>query len=69
MVAERERAGMLAFIRRLLDAFAERDRGIAENVLPRVSGPELDRLVGVALTVTEKPHIKAGGCGCKPGTC
>ncbi|HET9513510.1 MAG TPA: GAF domain-containing protein [Gemmatimonadales bacterium] len=51
VVAERERAGMLAFIRRLLDAFAERDRGTAENVLPRVSGQELDRLVGVALTV------------------
>jgi hypothetical protein len=42
---------MLAFIRRLLDSFAERDRGTAENVLPRVSGQELDRLVGVALTV------------------
>jgi GAF domain-containing protein len=52
LVADRERAAMLAFLRRLLGAFGEREEAWGEGgLLPRVSGVELDRLVGVALTV------------------
>lgn len=45
LVADRERVALIAFLRRLLAAFGE------EGLLPRVSGPELDRLAGVALSV------------------
>lgn len=51
LVADRERAAMLAFLRRLLDTFAERERSYGEALLSRMSSQELDRLVGVALTV------------------
>ena len=30
---------------------------------------QLAQKLGIALTTEEKPHIKAGSCGCKPGTC
>ena len=33
------------------------------------SRAQLAQKLGIALTTAEKPHIKAGGCGCKPGTC
>ncbi len=51
LVADRERAAMLAFLRRLLDAFADRERAFGETLLAKVSAQELERLVGVALTV------------------
>jgi GAF domain-containing protein len=51
LVADRERAAMLAFIRRLVDAFGDRERAFGENLLAKVSVQELDRLVGLALTV------------------
>lgn len=49
--AERERAAMLGFLRRFLLAFGDRDGAWDEGLLARSSTAELDRLVGVALTV------------------
>lgn len=51
LVADRERAAMLGFLRRLLDTFGDREKAFGEALLPKVSNQELDRLVGVALTV------------------
>jgi hypothetical protein len=42
---------MLGFLRRFLLAFGERDGAWDEGLLARASTGELDRLVGVALTV------------------
>jgi hypothetical protein len=33
------------------------------------SRAQLAQKLGIVLTTAEKPRIKAGGCGCKPGTC
>lgn len=30
---------------------------------------QLAQKLGIALSAADKPHIKAGSCGCKPGTC
>jgi hypothetical protein len=30
---------------------------------------QLAQKLGITLTTAEKPHVKAGSCGCKPGTC
>jgi hypothetical protein len=49
--AERERAALIGFLRRFLSAFGDRDGAWDEGLLARASGNELDRLVGVALTV------------------
>lgn len=51
LAADRERAALLAFLRRLLATFGERDAGGGDLLLPRASAAELDRLVGVAMTV------------------
>jgi hypothetical protein len=51
VAAERERAAMLGFLRRFLHAFGDRDGAWDEGLLARASSDELDRLVGVALTV------------------
>lgn len=48
---ERERAAMIAFLRRLLDEFTRREGAWPEGLLARSSAAELDRLVGVALAV------------------
>ncbi|MDH4131622.1 MAG: GAF domain-containing protein [Gemmatimonadota bacterium] len=52
--ADRERATMVAFLRRLLDEFAARSRTRGEESLPRASADEVERLVGVALTVIQQ---------------
>jgi GAF domain-containing protein len=52
--ADRERAALVAFLRRLLAASAERDPALEDGLLARASSPELDRLVGVALAVLGK---------------
>jgi GAF domain-containing protein len=51
VAVERERAAMLGFLRRFLHAFGDRDGAWDEGLLARASSDELDRLVGVALTV------------------
>jgi GAF domain-containing protein len=57
LVADRERAALLAFLRRLLATYGEREEGTA--LLSRSSATELDRLVGVALTVVgQEAHGK-----------
>ena len=49
--AERERAALIGFLRRLLDAYAAREADHDDAVLPRASSDELERLVEVAMTV------------------
>jgi GAF domain-containing protein len=49
--AERERVALIGFLRRLLDEFATREGPWSEGVLARASAEEIERLVGVALTV------------------
>jgi GAF domain-containing protein len=59
LVANKERAALLLFLRRLLAAYSDRDRTRgADEVLAEASGEEIERLVGVALTVVTQ---EAGG--------
>ena len=51
---ELERVALLSFLRRLLDAFGQREGAWGEGLLPRASSEELDRLVGVALAVIQE---------------
>ncbi|HUL50459.1 MAG TPA: GAF domain-containing protein [Gemmatimonadales bacterium] len=51
---ELERVALLAFLRRLLDAFGMREGAWGEGLLPRASADELDRLVGVAMAVIQE---------------
>jgi hypothetical protein len=51
---ELERVALLSFLRRLLDAFGQREGAWGEGLLPRASSEELDRLVGVALAVMQE---------------
>lgn len=48
---ERERVALIGFLRRLLDAFAEKDGPWGEGALARASAEEIERMVGVAMTV------------------
>ncbi len=48
---ERERVALVGFLRRLLDAFAEKDGPWGEGALARASAEEIERLVGVTMTV------------------
>ena len=40
---------------------------VATGMYP--SRVQLAQKLGIALTTADKPHIKPGGCGCKPGSC
>jgi GAF domain-containing protein len=51
---ELERVALLSFLRRLIDAFGQRDGAWAEGLLPKASADELDRLVGVAMAVIQE---------------
>jgi len=51
---ERERVALIGFLRRLLDEFATREGPWSEGVLARASAEEIERLVGVALTVLQQ---------------
>jgi len=51
---ELERVALLSFLRRLVDAFGQRDGAWAEGLLPKASADELDRLVGVAMAVIQE---------------
>ncbi|MEP6573067.1 MAG: GAF domain-containing protein [Gemmatimonadota bacterium] len=48
---ERERVALIGFLRRLLDEFSAKDGPWGEGVLARASAEEIERLVGVAMTV------------------
>jgi two-component system sensor histidine kinase ChiS len=53
--AERHRVALLAFLRRLIDRFAESEgHQQSEMLLPKASDEELERLVGVALQVIDE---------------
>jgi GAF domain-containing protein len=49
--ADRERASLVAFLKRLLAAAAARDPALDDGLVAKASTAELDRLVGVAMTV------------------
>lgn len=49
--ADRERAALVGFLRRLIDAFAAKEEPWGEGALARASTAEVDRLVEVAMTV------------------
>ncbi|HSB55514.1 MAG TPA: GAF domain-containing protein [Gemmatimonadales bacterium] len=51
---ERERVALIGFLRRLLEEFAAREGPWSEGVLARASAEEIERLVGVALTVLQQ---------------
>jgi GAF domain-containing protein len=51
---ELERVALLSFLRRLMEAFGQREGAWAEGLLPRASADELDRLVGVAIAVIQE---------------
>lgn len=51
LAVERERAALLGFLRRLLEEFSHRNGAWNEGLLARANAAELERLVGVALTV------------------
>jgi GAF domain-containing protein len=51
---ELERVALLSFLRRLVDAFGQREGAWAEGLLPRAGADELDRLVGVAMAVIQE---------------
>ncbi len=48
---DRERVALLGFLRRLLESFATKEGPWGEGVLAKASSEELDRLVGVTMTV------------------
>ena len=49
--AEMQRAALISYLQRLLAAFAERDQAALDQLLPDASAAELQRLVGVTMTV------------------
>jgi two-component system sensor histidine kinase ChiS len=49
--ADRERTALVGFLRRLLDAFAQKEEPWGEGALAKASTDEVERLVGVAMTV------------------
>jgi GAF domain-containing protein len=51
---ELERVALLSFLRRLMEAFGQREGAWAEGLLPKASAEELDRLVGVAMAVIQE---------------
>lgn len=48
---ERERVALVGYLRRLLDAFAAKDGPWGESALAHASADEIERLVGVTMTV------------------
>lgn len=51
LAKDRERAAMIAFLKRLLTAFVDHDQAALDELVPQAGQAELDRLAGVALTV------------------
>ena len=48
---DRERVALLGYLRRLLDTFSDKQGPWSESLLARASAEEIDRLVGVTMTV------------------
>src|SRR5437773_6848169 len=53
---ELERVALLAFLRRLLDCFGQREGAWGEALLPKASAEEIDRLVGFAMAVIQEDY-------------
>ena len=51
-LAERRRTALFQFVERLLGAFAKEER--VEDLIPRASAAEIDRLVSVAMAVLRR---------------
>jgi GAF domain-containing protein len=49
--ADVQRVALVAYLQKLLDAFAQADRAAVEQLLPNTSAAELQRLVGVTMAV------------------
>jgi two-component system, sensor histidine kinase ChiS len=49
--ADIQRVALVAYLQKLLEAFAEQDRAALEQLLPNTSTAELQRLVGVTMAV------------------
>ena len=49
--ADIQRVALVAYLQKLLDAFAQADRAAVEQLLPNTSAAELQRLVGVTMAV------------------
>lgn len=49
--ADIQRVALVAYLQKLLEAFAQHDRAAIEQLLPNTSSDELQRLVGVTMTV------------------
>jgi two-component system sensor histidine kinase ChiS len=49
--ADVQRVALVAYLQKLLDAFAQADRAALEQLLPNTSAAELQRLVGVTMAV------------------
>jgi len=49
--ADIQRVALVAYLQKLLDAFAQADRAALEQLLPNTSAAELQRLVGVTMAV------------------
>jgi GAF domain-containing protein len=51
---ERERAALVQFVQRLFEAFDRQEASTVDELVPKASRAELDRLVSVALTVLRR---------------
>ena len=51
---DRERAALIAFLKRLLTTFTDQDAASVDELVPRASQAELERLAGVALAVLRR---------------
>ena len=51
---DRERAALIAFLKRLLFTFTDQDAASVDELVPRASQAELERLAGVALAVLRR---------------
>jgi len=54
LAADRERAALVEFLRRTLNAFAAREGALDDPILPKAGAAEIERLVGVAMRVLER---------------
>jgi GAF domain-containing protein len=54
LVRDRERAALVSFLTRLLAAYGKESGSAPDDLVPKASEAELDRLAGVALTVLRR---------------
>jgi len=54
LARDRERAALIAFLTKLLTSYADRDPSRQDELVPKASEAEIERLAGVALTVLKR---------------